>query len=65
VDKQSRPGNIRVYAGHFKVPYAHFVEYGTVNQGPRSFMREPFGTVKVIAKKRIENAISEEVRMQI
>jgi len=64
VDKPSRPGNIRVYAGHFKVPYAHFVEYGTVKMAPRPFMRNTFNSMKEHIRDRIEKAVAEELREQ-
>lgn len=64
VDKPSRPGNIRVYAGHYKVPYAHFVEYGTVKTRPQPFMRNTFAEMKPTVKRRIESEMAEEVRSQ-
>jgi len=57
VTKPSRPGNIRVYAGNFKVWYAHFVEYGTVHAAPHSFMRKSFHEVKNDVIQRVENEI--------
>ena len=55
--KESRPDNIRVYAGHFKAPYAHFVEYGTVKMKAQPFMRPTFNTMKGKTKKSIEESM--------
>jgi len=58
VEKNDRPGNIRVYAGHNKVIYARFVEYGSANNKAQPFMRPSFQTVvKPNYKQRIEDEI--------
>jgi HK97 gp10 family phage protein len=62
VVKENRPGNIRVYAGHFKVPYAHFVEYGTVKMAPQKYMRPTFAEIKGKVRPRIEAAMAEVAR---
>jgi HK97 gp10 family phage protein len=59
VNKPSRPGNIRVYAGNKKVHYAYFVEYGTVKMKRQSFMRPGFQTIKNKVKPKIEQMIRE------
>jgi hypothetical protein len=38
VNKPTRPGNIRVYAGNFKIYWAHMVEYGTSKSRAQSFL---------------------------
>lgn len=57
VNKPSRPGNIRVYAGNKAVNYAHFVEYGTVKMRARPFMRPAFRGIKNEVISRIEKGI--------
>ena len=46
VNKSSRPGNIRVYAGNKAVNYALFVEYGAKKMRARPFMRTVFHQMK-------------------
>lgn len=58
VNKPTRPGNIRVYAGNKAVNYAFFVEYGTVKMGPRPFMRPAFQAKKNEVISAIEDGIS-------
>jgi HK97 gp10 family phage protein len=58
VEKASRPANIRVYAGNFKVYYAHMVEYGTVKSPPHSFMRRTFADLKNDVVKKIEDKMA-------
>ena len=54
VEKTSRPGNIRVYAGAKKTFYARFVEYGTSHSPKQPFMRPSFQAIKGTAQARIE-----------
>jgi HK97 gp10 family phage protein len=58
VEKASRPANLRVYAGNFKVYYAHMVEYGTVKSSPHSFMRNTFADLKTDVVIKIENRMA-------
>ena len=46
VNKPSRPGNIRVYAGNKKINYAFFVEYGTAKMPAHPYMRRAFNGMK-------------------
>jgi len=57
VNKPSRPGNIRVYAGNFKVYYARFVEYGTAKTRPQPFMRPSFNAIRNKIISRIKAGI--------
>lgn len=59
VNKPSRPGNVRVYAGNKAVNYAHFIEYGTVKMKRQSFMRPGFQSIKNKIKPKIEQMIRE------
>jgi len=58
VNKLSRPGNVRVYAGNKKVNYAHFVEYGTAKMRKRPYMRPAFQIAKKEFKRNIEQAMA-------
>jgi HK97 gp10 family phage protein len=58
VNKSSRPGNIRVYAGNAKVNYARFVEYGTRKTPMHSFMRTGFNGIRNSVIRRIEEGIA-------
>ncbi len=42
VEKQDRPYNLRVYAGHRKVGYARFVEKGVVHAEKQPYLRPAF-----------------------
>lgn len=57
VSKPARPGNIRCYAGNFKIYYAHMVEYGTMKSRRQSFMRPAFNAIKNTVLSRIEKGI--------
>jgi len=57
VNKPSRPGNIRVMAGNFKIYWAHMVEYGTVKSKKQSFLRPAFQQMKTVVNRRIEEGI--------
>lgn len=57
VNKPSRPGNIRCYAGNKAVNYATFVEYGTVKMRAKPFMRPGFQQIKNQVISRIEKGI--------
>jgi len=57
VNKSSRPGNIRVYAGNKAINYAHFVEYGTSKMRAKPFMRPGFQQIKNQVISRIEKGI--------
>lgn len=39
-------GNIRVYAGNYRVYYARFIEYGTRKMSARPFLRPAFESIK-------------------
>lgn len=58
VNKPARPGNIRVYAGNFKIYWAHMVEYGTSKSRAQSFLRPAFQGIKNEVIKRIEQGIT-------
>lgn len=47
-------GNIRVYAGNFKVYYAHMVERGTSKTPAHPFLRPTFNAKKQTALKSIK-----------
>lgn len=57
VIKPARPGNLRCYAGSFKIYYAHMVEYGTIKSRPQPFMRPAFNGIKNTVLSRIEKGI--------
>lgn len=57
VNKSSRPGNVRVYAGNKAVNYAYFVEYGTAKMKAHPFMRPAFNEIKNTVISRIEAGI--------
>lgn len=61
VNKHSRPGNIRVYAGTNKVFYARFVEYGTSRTPKQAFLRPSFQQIKANVHTRIERYIAANV----
>ena len=64
VNKDNRPGNIRVIAGNFKIYWAHMVEYGTASTGwgkgtkAQPFLRPAFFQAQRAAKRRIEEGLS-------
>jgi len=64
VNKESRPGNVRVYAGHFRAYYAFFVEYGTVKTRKQPFMRPSFQAIKPNILPRIEDGISHSLEVK-
>jgi HK97 gp10 family phage protein len=64
VEKDSRPGNIRVYAGNSERFYARFVEYGTSHSRKQPFMRPPFHAIKGTAQARIEAEMRKEPEMR-
>jgi len=48
-------GNIRVYAGNFKIYWAFMVERGTVKTRPQPFLRTAFQQVQTTALEKIKN----------
>ena len=46
-------GNVRVYAGNYKVFYARFVERGTVKMKAKPFLRPAFNEIKASITRRI------------
>lgn len=70
VERNSRPGNIRCYAGNAKIFYARFIEYGTASTGwgkgvkRQSFMRPAFLAIKGTAQARIEEEMRKEPEMR-
>jgi len=48
-------GNVRVYAGTYKINYAHFVERGTVHMRARPFLRPAFQNVKRTMLRTIQH----------
>ena len=52
---KSRTGNIRVYAGNFKVYWAFMVEHGTSKMAAKPFLRPTFEVAKGIAARFIQN----------
>lgn len=65
VEKDSRPGNIRVYAGNKAVWYGRFVEYGTSKTRKQPFMRPSFMAIKGTAIARIEEEMRREPEMRV
>lgn len=55
IRRRTKGGNIRVYAGNFKVYYALFVERGTVKMKAKPFLRPSFQEVKSTVTNRIKN----------
>ena len=64
VEKDSRPGNIRVYCGNSAVWYGRFVEYGTSHSRKQPFMRPSFHAIKGTAQSRIEAEMRKEPEMR-
>lgn len=64
VEKLSRPGNVRVYAGNNERFYARFVEYGTSHSKKQPFMRPAFQAIKGTAQSRIEEEIRKEAEVK-
>ena len=64
VEKGSRPGNIRVYAGNHTRFYARFVEYGTSKARAQPFMRPSFQVFKSTMQARIEAEMRKEPEMK-
>lgn len=50
-------GNIRVYAGNFKVYYAHMVERGTIRTMAQPFLRPAFQVAKAKAVETIKKGL--------
>ena len=48
-------GNIRVYAGNFKIYWAFMVERGTIKTRPQPFLRPAFQQVQTTALEKIKN----------
>lgn len=48
-------GNIRVYAGSFKIYWAFMVERGTIKTRPQPFLRPAFQQVQTTALEKIKN----------
>ena len=65
VEKESRPGNIRVYCGNMAVWYGRFVEYGTSRSRKQPFMRPSFHAIKGTAQVRIEAEMRKEPEMKV
>ncbi len=59
VNKISRPGNIRVYAGNKAVNYAYFVEHGTIKIRACPFMRSSFNSIKNSIVPKIQKKVKE------
>ena len=57
VEKMSRPGNVWVKAGNYKIYWAHMVEYGTAKSDPHAFLRPTFNFAKINHKRLIEEGI--------
>ena len=55
VEHRKRRGNIRVYAGTFKIYWAHMVEFGTSRMAAKPFLRPPFHAAKTMAAQYIKN----------
>ncbi len=64
VEKDSRPGNIRVYVGNRDVWYGRFVEYGTSHSRKQPFMRPSFHALKPTMQARIEEEMRKEPEMK-
>ena len=64
VEKNDRPGNIRVYAGNKERFYSRFVEYGTSHSKAQPFMRPAFHAIKSTAQARIEEEMLKEPEMR-
>lgn len=64
VEKESRPGNIRVYCGNQAVWYGRFVEYGTSRSRKQPFMRPSFHAIRGTAQARIEAEMRKEPEMR-
>lgn len=64
VEKDSRPGNIRVYCGNRAIWYGRFVEYGTSHSRKQPFMRPSFQAIKGTAQARIEEEMRKEPEMR-
>jgi HK97 gp10 family phage protein len=64
VEKDSRPGNIRVYCGNKDVWYGRFVEYGTSHSQKQAFMRPAFHAIKGTAQERIAEEMRREPEMK-
>ena len=58
VEKSGRAGNIRVYAGNYKVFYAHFIERGTRKMRARPFLNPSFEFLKAHVINGIRNYIN-------
>ena len=58
VTKPARPGNIRVYAGSFKIDWAHMVEYGTMKFPAHPFLRPTFNGIKNSIVPKIQKKVS-------
>jgi len=57
VTKTSRPGNIRVMAGNFKIYWAYMVEFGTMKSRPKPYLRPTFNQIKGNIVPRLEQKI--------
>lgn len=44
--RSGRQRNLRVYAGNYKVNYAHMVERGTIHTKKKAFLRPAFNEIK-------------------
>jgi hypothetical protein len=50
-----KTGNIRVYAGNFKVYWAYMVERGTAKTAAQPFLRPAFHAAKTVVTRFIQN----------
>jgi hypothetical protein len=64
VTTERRPGNVRVYAGNFKIYYAFMVEKGTASTGwggpakAQPFLRPAFNGVRGTTTSRIQSKVN-------
>jgi hypothetical protein len=65
VNKEEKPGNIRTYAGNFKIYYAFMVERGTSSTGwggpavAQPFLRPAFNEIRSKVTPNIQKAVNE------
>lgn len=57
VTAEKRPGNIRVYAGNFKIYWAFMVERGTRRTAAQPFLRPAFNTIRQTIASRIQSKL--------
>lgn len=59
VNNAYNPGNVRVYAGNFKIYYAYMVEKGTIKTPAQPFLRPAFNQIKQTAIADIQRGLNE------